>query len=240
MSGMHRKFSRVSVTIVGLVFAGCSEPSDVEPDRGVAVAVIAAEPAPPPGAGAVTITNVRLVLGGLKLETAGQDATVDWVFDESRVIEVDLAGDPVTAYALLNAPHGIYKEIEISIHKLEVGKPAEATLLAEHPDLADASIVITGQVLDNGSEVPFALTAALDRDIEILLQPVLVLADDGEPTGIRVTLFLDLEGWFRGSSGQWLDPRNPANRSAIESNVQASLEAFEDGNLDGVPGPVGR
>jgi len=227
--------------MLGVVSAGCNDTAGVEPGRGITLTVIAADqPAAQGTPGAVEIDGVRLVLGGIKLETAGQDGTVDWVFDQSEVIEVDLSGEPVTAHTLLDVPPGIYKEVEISIDKLEPGNPAEASLLAEHPDLADASIVITGLVLENSSEVPFTFTAALDRDMEILLQPFLVLADDGEPTGVQVTLFLNLEGWFRGPAGQWLDPRDPANRSAIEANIQASLAAFEDGNMDGVPGPIAR
>ena len=237
---MRNAFQSMSVALVGLA-AVCADPAGVEAGRGITVIVMATEPAGTSAApGAVEIDGVRLVLGGVKLETAGMDGTVDWVFDQSVVIEVDLTGEPVTAQTLLDVPPGTYKEIEISIDKLEPGNPAETALLAEHPDLTDASIVITADVLQDGTAVPFVFVAALDRDMEIQLQPHLVLNDDGGPAGIQVTLYLNLDGWFRGPEGQWLDPRDPANRSTIEANIQASLAAFEDGNGDGVPGPIVR
>ena len=130
------------------------------------------------------------------------------------------------------------KEIEISLDKLEPGHAAEEPLITMHPDLADASIAVTGRVLQDGAEESFTFTAALDRDMEILLDPLLVIAAGDEPTGTRISLVLRTAGWFRDSAGEWLDPRDPANRSVIEANMQASLEAFADGDMDGEPGPI--
>ena len=55
-------------------------------------------PASAPGITALEINEAYLVLGGLKLETAGLDATVDWIFEESVVIPLDLSGTPVTIW----------------------------------------------------------------------------------------------------------------------------------------------
>lgn len=231
-------------SLLGIVAAACGDTAGVRPANGITVSVIAApagEPALTGGQlGAVEIAELRLVLGGVKLETAGLDGTVDLVFAESRLIEVDLSGTPVTAYTLIDVPAGTYKEIEISIDKLEPGHPAEEPLIAQYRDLADASIAISGRVLQNDSEEPFTFTAALDRDMEVLLEPFLVITEDEEPAGVRVTLVLNTEGWFRDAAGEWLDPRDPANRSAIEANIQASFEAFEDGDVDGRTGPIAR
>ncbi|MBI4420944.1 MAG: hypothetical protein HY560_08975 [Gemmatimonadetes bacterium] len=246
ISGLSRYLTILgAASLVGMVAAGCGDSVGVSPAAGLTVSVIAA-PVDQASAGGgassatVEIDRLRLVLGGVKLETAGRDGTVDWVFAESRVIEVDLSGEPVTAHALLDVPAGTYKEIEISIDKLERGNPAEEPLISQHPDAADASIAISGRVLRNGSAEPFTFTAALDRDMEILLEPVLVIAQSEPPAGLGVTLVLKRGGWFRDSAAGWLDPRDPANRSAIEANIQASFEAFEDGDLDGRPGPVVR
>lgn len=228
---------------LAILAAGCGDPAGVGPVQGITVSVIAAGADQPAGGapGSVQMDGLRLVLGGIKLETAGVDGTVDWVFAESRVIEVDLSGEPVTAHTLLDVPAGSYKEVEISIDKLEPGHPTEEPLIEQHPDLADASVAVSGRVLQDGApEASFTFTAALDRDMEILLQPFLVITDGDELTGTRVTLVLNTEGWFRDSAGGWLDPRDPANRSAIEANIQASFEAFEDGDVDGRPGPIGR
>lgn len=231
-------------SLLGIVAAACGDAAGVRVANGITVSVIAApagEPALTGGPlGAVEIAELRLVLGGVKLETAGLDGTVDLVFAESRVIEIDLSGEPVTAYTLIDVPAGTYKEIEISIDKLESGHPAEEPFIARYPDLADASIAIAGRVLQDDSEEPFTFTAALDRDMEILLEPFLVITGDEAPTGVRVTVVLNTGGWFRDVAGGWLDPRDPANRSAIEANIQASFEAFEDGDVDGKAGPIAR
>lgn len=233
------------VSLLGIVgAAACADTAGVPPANGITVSVIAVSAGQPTHTGglarAVELGELRLVLGGLKLETAGLDATVDAVFPESRVIEVNLSGEPVTTYTAINVPMGTYKEVEISIDKLEPGNAAEEPLLAQYSGLADASIAIAGRVLQNDSEEPFTFTAALDRDMEILLEPFLVVTDGDEPMGVRVTVVLNTAGWFRDAAGEWLDPRDPANRSAIEANIQASFEAFEDGDVDGKPGPIAR
>jgi hypothetical protein len=239
MTSRTRRETATRLGSLVVLLAACSDSAGIEPGRGVTLTVVA-DPAPAQGEpGSVEIGDVRLVLGGIKLESAGVDGTVDWQHTESSVLVLDLTGQPVTAEAYLDIPAGTYKEIEISIDKLEPGKPSESGLLADHPDLADASIIISGLVRGSSGGVPYSFAAALDRDMEILLQPLFVLLDESTAS-VRVTLAVDPAGWFRGPTGQWLDPRDPANRSAIESNIQASLAAFEDGNMDGVPGPVAR
>ena len=228
---------------VGTLALGCGDVAGLGPAQGITVAVVAAglnQATVSSASGAVHIDRLRLVLGTIKLETAGVDGSVDWVLDGSRVVVLDLTGEPVTAEAAIAVPAGTYKEIEISIDKLESGDAAEETIIAQHPDVADASIAITGRVSLNGGADSFVFTAALDRDMEILLDPVLVIGGGDEPTGVRVTLVLRTERWFLSAAGECLDPRDPANRSAIEANIQTSLEAFEDGDLDGQPGPIVR
>jgi len=230
--------------LLGIVAAACGDTVGVRPANGITVSVIAAPAGEPALTGGplrgVEVGQLRLALGGVKLETAGLDGTVDVVFGQSRVIEVDLSGEPVTAYTVIDVPVGTYKEVEISIDKLEPGNSAEEPLIAQAPDLADASIAISGRVLQNESEEPFTFAAALDRDMEILLEPFLVITEGEGQTGVRVTLVFNTEGWFRDAAGGWLDPRDPANRSAIEANIQASFEAFEDGDVDGRAGPIAR
>jgi len=75
------------------------------------------------------------VLGGLKLETAGVDETVDWSSAESVVVPLDLGGQPSLAIDAA-VPAGIYKELEISIDKLEIGHPKEQLLIDAWPAAA--------------------------------------------------------------------------------------------------------
>ena len=173
----------------------------------------------------VEIQSVAFVLGGLKLETAGLDSTVDWVFEESVVIPLDLTGGPMLAFDT-DVPPGVYKELEISVDKLEMGNPDEEPLIADWPELADASVLVTGLVTrDGGAPESFTFTAALDIDLELLFdEPVTFTAGDSPVT--LVTLTIDLSGWFIAAENV-LDPADQASRSAVESNIQASVEVHK-------------
>jgi len=48
-------------------------------------------------------------------------------------------------------------------------------------------------------------------------------------------------GWFRDPRGEPLDPASadPAVRRQIEENVAASIDAYEDDDMDGIPDPLG-
>jgi hypothetical protein len=45
--------------------------------------------------------------------------------------------------------------------------------------------------------------------------------------------------WFALPDGGVLDPTDPAAAQQIEANVAASIDAYEDDNMDGVPDPLG-
>jgi hypothetical protein len=102
-----------------LAFAGCSDATAPTGDQSLQVNVhvvgggsaASAYLSTIPHADAATtvdIDSAYFVLGGLKLETAGIDNTVDWVFDESVVIPLNLGGTPVLAFDT-DVPNGTYK-----------------------------------------------------------------------------------------------------------------------------------
>jgi hypothetical protein len=53
------------------------------------------------------------------------------------------------------------------------------------------------------------------------------------PRSIFVTLSIDPKSWFAGGAGTRLDPSDAANRRAIEANIKASVDAFEDDDRSG-------
>ncbi len=182
--------------------------------------------APGIAATSVVVESATFVLGGLKLETAGLDNTIDWVFEQSVVIPLDLTGTPTLAFDT-DVPPGIYKELEVSIDKLEIGNPAEQPLIDMWPMLADASVLVQGTVTrDGGSPEPFTFTAPLDVDLELLFDMPREFTAEQNPVTV-VALAIDLSGWLAGM-GDMLDPTDPANRSAIEGNIQASLDLYDD------------
>jgi len=48
-------------------------------------------------------------------------------------------------------------------------------------------------------------------------------------------LNVDASSWFSSGAGARLDPRDEANRSEIENNIQTSFKAFKDDDHDGHP-----
>lgn len=174
----------------------------------------------------VEIQSATIVLGGLKLETAGLDNTVDWVLEQSIVIPLALNGTAFLAYDVDVTP-GIYKEFELSIDKLEIGNPAEDPLIAQYPGLADASVLVEGLVTRPGeSPVPFAFSAPVDIDLELPFAAPMEFTADDNPIAL-IALEVDVSMWFMGQTDM-LDPTDPANWSDIEGNIQASIDVYEE------------
>ncbi len=179
-----------------------------------------------PGITSIEIGEAVLVLGGLKLETAGLDQTVDWIFERSVVVPLDLAGEPTLAFDT-DVPSGIYKELEVSIDKLEIGHPEEQALIDLWPRLADASVLVTGEVVRNGTPEAFEFTAPLDIDMELVFATPLSVTEN-EILVTLVSLDFDLSQWFVGSGGGTLDPNDPADQSGIEAAITGSIEVVKE------------
>ena len=230
--------------LVGIMLAGCGK-STLEPSpnvSGVKVNVFAKtaqSAALSKGAiNSVQIFKAGLVIGSVKLETAGIDSTQDFSSIRSRIVELNLQGQAVAMDTIEVTP-GTYKEVEISIDKLETGNPEEDPLIALRPEFANASVVIEGLVItQSGASEAFMFKTDLDRDMEIDINPFLEILQpvDGQPLiGYAVSIIVETGRWFVDSGGAWLDPRDPSNKSPIESNIQLAFEAFEDANEDGEP-----
>lgn len=142
------------------------------------------------------------------------------------VVPLDLDGDAVLAVDT-DAPAGTYKELELSIDKLEPGNPMEVPLIDAHPALENASILVEGTVTRDGVERPFSIAYDADIDLELDLAPPLVI-ETGADRVTTFSLVIELSGWFLGDSGALLDPTLPDNRSAIMANIERSIEVLED------------
>lgn len=57
------------------------------------------------------------------------------------MVELELGGGDAFVFDT-DVAAGTYKELEISIDKLEVGNPNEQALTEEYPSLADASVLV--------------------------------------------------------------------------------------------------
>ncbi len=132
----------------------------------------------------------------------------------------------------LDIPPDTYSEIEFEIHKPSGDDAADSQFVQAHPTFADISIRATG--FFNGTA--FTFESDLDVEQELSLVPPLAISDSAMST--TLTIFVDVGTWFRGLSGQLLDPdsgnKGGNNENRIEDNIKNSFEAFEDEDRDGV------
>jgi hypothetical protein len=120
----------------------------------------------------------------------------------------ELTGEVTHAFDI-SAPPGDYSRMKIRVH----------------PDATNQkSIIIDGTF--NGTA--FTFSSSLDEDQE--REGAFSIDASGST---NITLSFDTSRWFSDGQGGALDPSNAANQSRIESNVKASLEAFEDDDHDG-------
>ena len=93
-------------------------------------------------------------------------------------------------------------------------------------DLAQrqASVVIDGKI--DGEPFSFSSGLSVEQEREVRFEV-------GGAGNESITINLDLTRWFVGADGARLDPRVEENRSAIESNLHRSIDAFDDCDRDG-------
>jgi len=206
--------------------------------------------APAAVADELIITDVQVVARRIRLErapgtcpadsTAGASSASGEGEHEEHTSEcADVRLDPMvleppvdsSAHTLISVdlPEGTYREVKVQIHKL-TDAPADSALRAASPGLSNASVLVTGSF--NGTD--FTFTSGLTSEAEIEL-PTPVEVTAGQPAA--VTLAIDLGSWFRGASGELLNPIDPSQqiRSRIEQNIRRSFHAFEDQDHDGHP-----
>jgi hypothetical protein len=188
------------------------------------------------GSNTLVINSVQLVLREIELHKAGvvEDcaAAVDDECEELEIgpVLVDLPlGTPGGARSFNVALQpGSYDRVEFELHK--PSSSDDAAFVAAHPEFDGASVRVTGTY--NG--VDFTYTADFNTEMEFDLAPDLVVAETG---AADLTVFAELDPWFRDSSGALIDPASAntggSNQGLVEQNIKSSLDAFEDENHDG-------
>ena len=188
------------------------------------------------GTNTLVVTKVELVLREIELHRVGALADcAEGASDDCEELElgpvlVDVPlGTPGAArsFSVELAP-GTYDKAEFEIHM--ASSSDDAGFLQEHPDLAEASVRVTGTY--NGTD--FTYVGRFEEEMEFDLNPALVA---NETASTDLTLFVDLDKWFRGQTGNLLDPTTgnsgQPNQGLIEQNIKSSLDAFQDEDHDG-------
>jgi hypothetical protein len=183
----------------------------------------------------IVFTGVQLVLREIELNQVGGSACDTTLTDDCEELKIGpiLLDLPLGAGAdrqfTVPVDTGSYDEIEFEIHKPESSD--DAGFIALHPAFDGVSIRATGTW--NGT--PFTYTSDLDVEQEYTIAPPLVVT---ETSGANVTLRVDLAGWFLNQAGDGLlDPatanKGGQNEGEVKSNIEASINAFEDDDHDG-------
>jgi hypothetical protein len=190
------------------------------------------------GSDTIVVTGVQLVLRRIELERSIPSALCDSLAPSSDDCEELKAGPvlldlPLGAGALrtfsVAIDTGSYSKIKFEIHRPHGGN--DAAFLAANPGFDGISVKMTGTY--NG--VAFSYTSDLEVEQEHSFVPPITVTD---AAGANLTLFVDLNSWFLNQSATGLiDPATASigqpNEGEVKSNIEASLNAFEDDNHDG-------
>ncbi len=227
------RFSLIAATLgTALTFslAGCgknpqsSNPGSVK----LSIRVMSAMASPKisiPQAQQITITAAKVVLDEIELESTNGDS-LDFESDSPLAVNLNLAG-AMTVLDSVSLPFGTYNELELEIHKLE---SEDGAVYNANPDLQERSLYVRGYV-DGDTNAVFVFTSDLEVEQEQEFSPPLVIDQNSPNTNVVLTI--DTSMWFSDGAGGYLDPRVGQNQDAIERNIKASINAFEDEDDDG-------
>ncbi|MEX2477795.1 MAG: hypothetical protein WD357_05130 [Gracilimonas sp.] len=170
-----------------------------------------------------SLTEIKFLVEELELESVSDDSSDFEV--EDLIVNLPLDGS-VIELTSQNIPNGLYDEFEMEIENDDDGNNVNDPDFIKGGDDDGYSMVIKG--VYNGEEFMFRTDS--DFEIEMDLNPPLEISDaSGSPS---VAINIDPSGWFVDSSGNTLDPNDPANKEAIEENIENSFEAEGDDDDD--------
>jgi len=259
---MQSRFSLLSAPLVAVMLTACSDNtagrvslamSSVRPSTGLASAGMSGAVGSPAivmagdstvvtlGNDTIILRSVELVLREVELkrvEAPGCDS-VDGNDDceefetGATLVALPLGSAATETVVSVDAPAGMYDELEFKIHKPEA--PEDAAFLAANPSFDGVSIRVTGTYSQAGTRSNFTFTSDLNASQESALSPPLTVSDG---QSANVTLRVDVSRWFLNAAGTALV--NPAsankgqpNENVVRDRIEGSFEAFRDDDHDG-------
>lgn len=191
-------------------------------------------------AGTLTLTQARVVLREIRLETAAGDTEERQKFEGPYVVNLlndIVAPDP----GLISINAGTYGRLELKMHKLE----KDAGILAEGDPIYDHSVHLTGTYVDaQGKSRSVTLLHDVGEEFALPLRAALAI-EQGETNPIIISF--KLGNWF-DFTGEAVDLSDIAGaivldetaedaaskvRDRIKENVKRSAEAGKDEDGDG-------
>ncbi|HEV7365241.1 MAG TPA: hypothetical protein VGN76_05310 [Gemmatimonadales bacterium] len=205
--------------------------------RGTALGVVSTPETFTDGTNTLVISRVELVVREIELHRVGvTEDCASGVGGDCEELElgpllVDMPlGTPgaTRSFSVELAP-GSYDKLELKIHTPSASSD-DAAFLQQHPDLVGTSVRVTG-TYNNGPV--FTYTANLEAEMEFELNPPVTASETG---ATDLTLFVNLDGWFRDAGNALINPETASpgqsNESLVQQNIQSSLRAFEDEDHD--------
>ena len=186
--------------------------------------------------GGVTVDRFQINMRRLRLQEAPTDGGADAPGAEyfgpgPYLIDLRPEGLSGGAFTQLIPKYIIgpksYYEMDIRLQPVEEGDVALNPALTP---LEGKTFRITGT---NAQGAPFTIESTMSRD---LIRPsVYRLGTNHNNLDVNIAP----NRWFENPDGGTLDPNDPAAHQQIEENVAASIDAYEDDNMDGEPDPLG-
>lgn len=185
----------------------------------------------------LTFDRVQIVLEEIEFERLGDDACGRSDEDDCESVErgpvlVDLPldGPGVRTAFETTIPVGTWEEVEFEVEPLDEDDALSTGTVPE-----GASIRVDGSFTPaGGTAQSFTWTTDLDSEQEIEFEPPLEVTAD-RPA--NVTFRIGVDSWFRAADGTLIDPATAGddgpNEERVEDNVEASIEGYQDDDLDG-------
>ncbi|MBR9918563.1 hypothetical protein GYB29_13010 [bacterium] len=172
----------------------------------------------------VIITEAKFRFSEIEFESATDDDSTD-IEQGPIILSLNLNGG-LTEVGIADVPAGFYEELEFEIEARD-----EDDALVNDPDFEgengqNYSMVISGTI--NGE--PFTFRSEKDFEVELEFEPAFEVNDEEQ---VSITLNFDTSLWFLDQDGNALNPADSNNILLIESNIENSIEAFEDDDEDG-------
>jgi hypothetical protein len=225
---------RLLTTAVALFFAACAQD--------VSVHVRGGDRPPDPDfltlQTGVEVDRLQLVLRNLKLQSQPTDGGVDTpgahILGEGPYY-MDLPGESLTGGAFTEIVSSVhigakgYYEMNIGLSPVTDG---DVTLAPAVAPMLGKTFVITGR---NQSGVPFTFTSSMTQ--VLVREQVFRMGMNHNNIDVNIAP----NTWFVDADGGVIDPvtATPEQKKLIEANVAASIDAYEDDNMDGEPDPLG-
>ncbi len=208
---------RRSVILAAVLLAGCSGGANFSLSARTSAQSSGGTTSPATG---ITLTGVRIALREIELRSRAGDVRVEV---ELGPVVLNFSGADLDGRVRrvfdANVPAGTYDKIEFKIEPLK--RPVDAPG-ADELARQRASVIIEGTI----DKEPFTFISRIEAEQE--REGKFTVSESSS----NVTLDIDTSGWFV-KDGVRLDPRDPRNRLAIEANLKASIDAFDDDDRDG-------